>query len=82
MLYIPCLPMIYANVEIIFAVSRLLLLLQLHFSLRNGCAKNWFTLCPERNSVDEVLESLLHAPSLGVLSLTVRYTAVIDNSCC
>lgn len=68
MLQILCLPMIYANVEIISAVSRLLLLLQLHFSPGKGCAKNWFTLCPERNSVDEVLESLLCASSLGVLS--------------
>lgn len=62
------LPMIYANVETISAVSRLLLLLQLHFSLGKGCAENWLTLCPERNSVDEVLESLLCASSLGVLS--------------
>lgn len=68
MLYILCLPIIYAKVEIVFAVSRLFLLLRLHFSLGKSCAKNWFTLCPERNSVDEVLESLLCAPSLGVLS--------------
>lgn len=82
MLYILCLPVIYANVEIIFAVCVLLLLLQFHFSLGKGYAKNCFTLCPERNSVDEVLESLLCAPSLGVLSEIVRYAAVIDNSCC